>query len=281
MRLESFPNCCTAKILIGLGASGTAGYRGDIFQNDHEFCERARFLINQQARMGTAMIFAITNSDQVMAARCLPQLGFIKALGDVDKEQHKGTKVTSWVYRCTEEDARPKAVMANPFAKPEPPEPIRPLPILPQQNVPWPEPAPNVEDVWGLRADGWFRAAPVAGKDVVCKRIGDVIMHRFVGERDHEVLHWYRNNDRREVNARIRREFRRDAVTGRFLRLPAAGVIYTRDQLDGFYIPRDMRYRRIYDTGRGQMTHIGSRKPTSGMGLGHVFNGQDLFYVFA
>ena len=81
MILEDFPNCCTAKILTGLGTAPTAGYHGQIFNTDEAFYDHAKNLIEVAARAGKALIFAITVPAQERAIRGLATANGLTGIG--------------------------------------------------------------------------------------------------------------------------------------------------------------------------------------------------------
>ena len=250
MELHSFPNCCTARVLAGMGQSNTAGYGGGLY-TEHTFQENVRRCIRQAARENVALIFAITNNDQKVAEKCLPLLGFVATHKDVGKMQHQDKTLTSWVYQVTGADKRALPIPVNPFAQPA---------------------APVIEPVV---------APPVAvAPGVVTRNILGKPHEVMNGEDLRKVEEWLRTRVR--INARIRVQHRRDN-NGRFQALPIAGKFYNYEQLRNIFVPDDMRYRRIRMAREdGGLSHSASSKDGSGMGVApHAFNHNAIGFVFA
>lgn len=82
------------------------------------------------------------------------------------------------------------------------------------------------------------------------------------------------NNRRADINERLRNTSAE--------RLPLAGKLYTYEELQNFFIPNDMRYRRIYVKNNGDISFRSSRKNGSGNGLNDMgYNRTAIAFSFA
>lgn len=227
MRLQEFPNCCTAKVLTGLGFAPTAGYCGNNYNTDEEFYNRAKELIEGAAREGKALIFAITVHHQERAIRVLPKLGFVVINKNVDKAAHLGVKLTSWVYQCTGEDARPLPIPANPFTAAKPKAPVAQL--------------------VGAEVQAGVRALQQARPRILRFTMTNGAVQEGFLESDRErIKEWYEMGTfiRQKVNDHLWRENRRDEM-GRYRALPTRGKMYSFAELRNLFIPAGARYRRM------------------------------------
>ena len=227
MILEDFPNCCTANILTGLGNAPTAGYPGQIFNTDEAFYDHAKNLIEVAARAGKALIFAITVPAQERAIRVLPKLGFVAINKDVDKAAHQGVKITSWVYQCTGEDARPLPIPVNPFAVAKPQAPVAQL--------------------VGAEVQAGMQALQQARPRIIRFTMENgAIQEGFLDSDRDLIAGWFTvsNNFRPRINDRLWRENRRDKM-GRYRALPTRGRLYSFEELRHLFIPAGAYYRRM------------------------------------
>ena len=240
MRLQAFPNCCTAKILIGLGPSATAGEGWP----HNEPCTKENFfkigkeLLLEAGRGFSATVIAITNSDQLIAIETLPALGFIRVQQDIGKRNHADKTLSTWVYTVCDKDRQPLPIPANPFVvKKE--APVAPVPIQHAH-------ARNIMGVGDVRAG--IRA--LMEGPAPANQIRTIVLPHgcyevpAASDWDAQKLRSYLAiYERRNVNQRLRGspELRR-AANGRFRRLPAAGKLYTLEETEQLYTPNDMRY---------------------------------------
>ena len=106
MQAVAFPQCCTANVLIGMGASPTAGF--DAMQasrsNGTTDTDMAKQFIQQMdnaKRYGLATLVVTLNSDQTQANRVLEsmrKLGW-RSSNWMTKRNHKETALRIWYFR--------------------------------------------------------------------------------------------------------------------------------------------------------------------------------------
>ena len=106
MQGVSFPQCCTANILIGMGASATAGF--DAMQasrsngtTDAEMASQFIRHMDNAKRYGLATLVVTLNSDQTQANRVLEsmrKLGW-RSSNWMTKRNHKETQLRIWYFR--------------------------------------------------------------------------------------------------------------------------------------------------------------------------------------
>ena len=106
MQAVAFPQCCTANILIGMGASHTAGY--DALQasrsngtTDAEMASQFIRRMDFAKLQGLATLVVTLNSDQTQANRVLEsmrKLGW-RSSNWMTKRSHKETTLRIWYFR--------------------------------------------------------------------------------------------------------------------------------------------------------------------------------------
>ena len=119
MHLIPFPGCCTAGIITGFGGTGTAEHRfRPVAQYDENtMFEETKTLVEQAHRNNWAMVFATTNSEQKLANKVLPRIGFQK-IEETAKLAHKEFTLFGWVFRLNPSKVvAPLKVPKNPFAR--------------------------------------------------------------------------------------------------------------------------------------------------------------------
>ena len=119
MHLIPFPGCCTAGIITGFGGTGTAEYRyRPVAQCDENtMFEQVKTLVEQAHLNNWAMVFATTNSEQKLANKVLPRIGFQK-IEETAKLAHKEFTLFGWVFRLNPSNVvAPLKVPKNPFAR--------------------------------------------------------------------------------------------------------------------------------------------------------------------
>ena len=94
MYLEYMPHCCTARVAVDFGQSGTA--EGGSHQISPEYLKSKirQGVVTQKAR-GDACMIATTNNEQTVANAVLRELGF-QCSGPMSKKQHSQTQVILW-----------------------------------------------------------------------------------------------------------------------------------------------------------------------------------------
>lgn len=106
MQAVTFPQCCTANILIGMGASPTAGYEamrasGSNGTTDAEMASQFIRQMDYAKRLGLATLVVTLNSDQTQANRVLEsmrKLGW-RSSNWMTKRNHKETQLRIWYFR--------------------------------------------------------------------------------------------------------------------------------------------------------------------------------------
>ncbi len=106
MQSTSFPQCCTANILIGMGNSHTAGF--DAIQasrtngtTDADMAKQFIYHMDRAKRQGLATLVVTLNSDQTQANRVLEsmrKLGW-RSSNWMTKRNHKETLLRIWYFR--------------------------------------------------------------------------------------------------------------------------------------------------------------------------------------
>jgi len=92
MKSQSFPNCCTARILSDLGGTSlSAGRRAPIDEDEIKAWIQQRM---QYISRGHVFV-VITNSEQDAANKVLRELGFSHSKW-MSKAQHRETKMRLW-----------------------------------------------------------------------------------------------------------------------------------------------------------------------------------------
>lgn len=117
MQLRAFPGCCTAHVLTGFGGTPTASIVPDKTYTDETMFADIAEKLEESHRARMALVFAATTTQQEMANRVLPRIGFIK-IDESAKDAHADFALIGWVFRLNLADAvRPLKVPANPFKK--------------------------------------------------------------------------------------------------------------------------------------------------------------------
>ena len=90
-----FPGCCTAKVILDFGQTKTAEYGDDKYTEE----EIEQYIIKQEKVFemykNIALLVAITNNEQTVAATVLKRLGF-RCTRSAGKKQHPDTKIRLW-----------------------------------------------------------------------------------------------------------------------------------------------------------------------------------------
>lgn len=98
MLIKSYPNCCTAKVVVGFGQTETADYGIRPENNELSVEEIKASLGKTLNRMhGMAVVSCITNDQQVNANQALEECGFLSS-DWMSKQQHPETKVKLWWF---------------------------------------------------------------------------------------------------------------------------------------------------------------------------------------
>ena len=119
MQLIPFPGCCTAGILTGFGGTETAEYRYSpgVQYDENTMFEAIKAHVEQAHRNNWAMVFSTTNSQQELANKVLPRIGFQK-IEETAKVAHHEFTLLGWVFRLNPADkVAPLKVPKNPFAR--------------------------------------------------------------------------------------------------------------------------------------------------------------------
>ena len=119
MHLIPFPGCCTAGIITGFGGTGTAEdrFRPVAQYDENTMFEQVKTLVEQAHRNNWAMVFATTNSEQKLANKVLPRIGFQK-IEETAKLAHKEFTLFGWAFRLNPSNVvAPLKVPKNPFAR--------------------------------------------------------------------------------------------------------------------------------------------------------------------
>lgn len=247
MVLENFPGCCTAQVLVGFGQSDTAAwnYRPDRPYTEETFYKEARELLEIAGRVNKATVIAITNSDQTIAMKVLPKLGFVLVQQEIGKRQHEDKTLNTYVYTVTGADKKPLPVPANPFAKKEVVVHAAPQPVRQHGVV-----RPTVQ-----------RPAQ-RGVRIPVEEVEDYRDERM-GER----------GTRRQINERLFATMPRRDAQGRFVSIPQRGHWYSAEEARQFRnLPEGLRYavilegdvriryaQKVYNEGRILTNIVGSR----------------------
>lgn len=101
--LHDVPGCCTAKMMVGLGPSTTAGARARAAnaQNDNSVAGLRRDieqLVTRARDEGNAIIMATTTDQQMDGVEALKQCGFARSRW-AEKSRHSETRVRLWYKR--------------------------------------------------------------------------------------------------------------------------------------------------------------------------------------
>lgn len=109
MYLESFPGCCTAKVLCDLGGSSTSEYDEEAVDTEQLKVEFDRIVKDSEVLLGedeyndfplsrgTGLIVATTTTEQEEANEFLKSEGFLCA-GPYVKRAHPETGLYLWWY---------------------------------------------------------------------------------------------------------------------------------------------------------------------------------------
>ncbi len=93
-KIESFPSCCTARVLVDFGESEVADW-GDHEVTTATMKSSIKRQIESWRSYGIAMLTATTNNEQPTANKVLRDLGF-KHSKWMSKDIHPETKVRLW-----------------------------------------------------------------------------------------------------------------------------------------------------------------------------------------
>lgn len=132
MHLIPFPGCCTAGILTGFGGTETAEYRyrPGVEHDENTMFEAIKAHVEQAHRNAWAMVFATTNSDQKLANKVLPRIGFQK-IEETAKLAHNEFTLLGWVFRLNPADkVAPLKVPKNPFARKDEEQESKPQEVM-------------------------------------------------------------------------------------------------------------------------------------------------------
>lgn len=106
MQLKNYPNCCTAKVLVGFGQTDTADYEIRPAGNEMSvevIKSRLGDRLNTCKNSGYAMLTCITNDQQVNANKALEECGF-ESSDWMEKDAHPETKVKLWWFPIKHKD---------------------------------------------------------------------------------------------------------------------------------------------------------------------------------
>ena len=249
MKLHTFPGCCTAKILVGFGETDTAAYDirpAEPYTDETMFAEILE-LLRAAGRGGNATVVATTNSDQRTANAVLPKAGFVCVQQNIHKVAHSHLQLSTWVYTVCDADRQALPLPVNPFVK------------KPKVEVPAPA---QVQGMVDTLYRGVFYTYPAG-----------ISEEAFMG--------WVEG--RQGINSRLRTAYPRDD-TGRFAKMPKAGVWYTLEELKTFFIPDNMRYMRVSRNVDGELrktAHSHSFFLPLGLDINHPANRAALGFIFA
>ena len=106
MQAVTFPQCCTANVLIGMGRTHTAGYdamraSGSNGETDTDMAKQFIRHMDSAKRQGLATLVVTLNSDQTQANRVLEsmrKLGW-RSSNWMTKRTHKETTLRIWYFR--------------------------------------------------------------------------------------------------------------------------------------------------------------------------------------
>ena len=107
MQAVAFPQCCTANVLIGMGASHTAGFGAMEASRtngttDVDMTNQFIRQMDYAKRQGLATLVVTLNSDQTQANRVLEsmrKLGW-RSSNWMTKRNHKETTLRIWYFRA-------------------------------------------------------------------------------------------------------------------------------------------------------------------------------------
>ncbi len=97
MQTMGFTGCCTASVIVGLGQTSTAEYRGErlsVAEMRVQLASRCRVAKDH----GHAIVTVITNSEQTDANKALLAEGW-KHSKWCTKSQHRDTQIRLW-HKC-------------------------------------------------------------------------------------------------------------------------------------------------------------------------------------
>ena len=112
---HSFPGCCTAKIITGLGGSSTVSHAPGQQPDEKELAAELTKHMEQQTLDGNGILVITTTSEQTVAETVLPKLGWQKCMTS-HKKRHSETILTLWSYAC-QDASKQDVVVKNPFGK--------------------------------------------------------------------------------------------------------------------------------------------------------------------
>lgn len=104
MQVKNYPNCCTAKVIVGFGQTNTADHEIRPVNNELSVGEIKRLIderLNSYSIQQMATLTCITNDQQVNANKALEELGFYSS-DWMSKKQHSETKVKLWWFPINE-----------------------------------------------------------------------------------------------------------------------------------------------------------------------------------
>ena len=104
MQTKAYPNCCTAKVLVGFGQTETADWDIRPDGNELSVLEIKASIgseLNAYGMPNMAMLSCITNDQQVNANQALEELGFLSSYW-MSKQAHPETKVKLWWFPINE-----------------------------------------------------------------------------------------------------------------------------------------------------------------------------------
>ena len=106
MYTRNFPNCCTAKVLVGFGQTNTADLCIRPTGNElpvEEIKREIESKLRNISRQGYGVLTCITNDQQLNGNQALEEMGF-KSSGWMSKGAHPETKIKLWWYAVDTEE---------------------------------------------------------------------------------------------------------------------------------------------------------------------------------
>lgn len=106
MQTKAYPNCCTAKVLVGFGQTTTADFEirpeGNLLTVEQIKAQLGQSL-NIQRMEGRAMVSCVTNDKQINANIALEECGF-QSSDWMSKQNHPETKIKLWWFPLNEQE---------------------------------------------------------------------------------------------------------------------------------------------------------------------------------
>lgn len=100
MQIKPYPNCCTAKVVVGFGQTETADWEirpeGDGLSVE-EIKAQLGEKLNSYGMAHLAILSCITNDQQVNANQALEEVGFLSS-DWMSKKAHPETQVKLWWF---------------------------------------------------------------------------------------------------------------------------------------------------------------------------------------